>query len=151
MAWESSLRRLGAARSPAYKWRHPSSLAPCSVAVRHGHLRDELPVPSRNRPCEHTTTTVNDHRNFPCCSRTAPAAPFAGARAPAAARQRRRRAAPPAVVPTRPSPEIEPRGPAGRSLAAPGRTRSPVRQNLAGSPPAGAEDHIARDQVFLRA
>jgi hypothetical protein len=116
-AGESSPRRLRAAHAPAYKWCHPSSLAPRSAAVRHGHRRGELPVRSRDRPCENTTTTVNDHHNFPCRSRIAPAAPFAGVRAPAAARPWRRRAAPPTVDSTQPSPGIEPEGPAGAPSA----------------------------------
>jgi hypothetical protein len=81
------------------KWRHPPSssslyklfpsfLPRVRAVVRyrgHGRLRGDLPVSSHHRPFEHTTATMNFHRNLP--SRLLPCrrCSLAGARASATA------------------------------------------------------------------
>jgi hypothetical protein len=114
----------------------PSTTRAAAGAIRgcRGELRFR-PAAGPNKPSP----------TFPCTYPSSPACPsppqnrhLAGttvAAATAVGRQRPHLAGP---LPAQPSPGIDPQGPEGRSPPAPGRSRPPVRRNLAGPPAAGA-------------
>jgi hypothetical protein len=132
--WASSHYKGGATRraprAPAVHGpSHPS--APLKAAAASSKFR---PAAS---PTEPSSTSPCIHNSFPSRPFLAPAATSPEQGGTAASTGRRRRATPPAPPPLRTPTEIEPPNPSSPPPAL-GRSRPPVRRNLAGPPPAGA-------------
>jgi hypothetical protein len=140
--WHAGTSRrsdLPSIRSRSRSLRVPSlPQATAGLPGRHGGLHGELLVSSHPDQIEHITTTVDLHPNLPNRLLPRRRCSLAGAVALVAVTAPLRRPRPPVVPLPKPSTGIESQGPEGRSPPAPGRSRPPVRRNLAGPPPAGA-------------
>jgi hypothetical protein len=142
-------------RAPPIKGQPPLASQAEPPPVPCAHRRGSLTIVARAFP-SHSLVSRARHpllaiartpRMVPASSRRCP---FAGVELQVDAAQPRHRDPPPATSPPRPTSQIKLGEPPGRPPPAPGRSRPPVRWNLAGPPPAGARGLHCKPSILCR-
>jgi hypothetical protein len=117
-------------RRPLLRWAEPLRPSP-----QHGRVEPPPPAPFPVKELFRNLLT-RPPRCCPHCPSVGTGRELAGAEGAAAGISHRSRSTPPASPPPRTSVGIEPKDPVGPPPPSPGRSRPPVRPNLAGPLPA---------------